>query len=110
VSYPNLVNDLTETLEMILGPEVFTPILADTYRSKFHSCSTHHQQSTSALHSTRQTPRILRVIATPDDEQQKRLEGEWKGGGDVAFLRWDVMKDYLGSTADLMKTTAGVAV
>jgi len=108
VSYPNLVNDLTETLEMILGPEVFTPIVADTYCSKLHSCSTHHQQSTSALHSTRQTPRFLRVIATPDDEQQKRLEGEWKG--DVAFLRWDVMKDYLGSTADLMKTTAGVAV
>ena len=105
MSYPNLVNDLTETLKMLLGPEIFTPILADTYRSKFHSCRTHHQQSASV---TRQTPRFLRVIATPDDEQQKRLEGEWKG--DVAFLRWDVMKDYLGSTADWMKTTAGVAV
>ena len=107
MSYPSLVKDLTETLEMLLGPEVFTPILADTYFSKLHS-STRHQQSASALHTTRQTPRFLRIIATPDDEQQKRLEGEWKG--DVAFLRWDVMKDYLGSTANLMKTTAGVAV
>ena len=85
--YPNLVDDLTETLEMVLGPEVFTPKLVDTYRSKLGV----HQQSDS----TRQTPRFLRVVATPDDEQQKRLEGEWKGGN-VAFMRWDVMKDYLG--------------
>jgi hypothetical protein len=84
------------TLEMVLGPEVYAPI-ADTYRSKLCSSTQAHQQSAS--HSPRQTPRFLRIIVTPDDEQRKRLEGEWKG--DVAVLRWEVMKNYIGSTADL---------
>jgi hypothetical protein len=87
---------------MILGPEVFVPI-ADTYCSELRSRTAQQQ---SASHSTRQTPRFLRIIATPDDEQRKRLAGEWKG--DMAVLRWDVVKKYLGSTADLVKTSVGV--
>ncbi|KAF8512020.1 hypothetical protein BU17DRAFT_96669 [Hysterangium stoloniferum] len=85
VPYPNLIDDLTASLEMVLGPAVYTPI-ADIYRSKLHSSIQAQQQSVS--HSTRQTPRFLRIIATPDNEQQKNLKGEWKG--DVAVLRWDV--------------------
>ncbi|KAF8512021.1 hypothetical protein BU17DRAFT_96670 [Hysterangium stoloniferum] len=85
VPYPNLVDDLTASLEMVLGPAVYTPI-ADIYRSKLHSSIQAQQQSAS--HSMRQTPRFLRIIATPDNEQQKFLKGEWKG--DVAVLQWDV--------------------
>jgi hypothetical protein len=103
VSYPNLIKDLTGTLEMVLGPEVYVPI-ADAYCSKLRSRTTAQQQSAS--YSTRQTPRFLRIIATPNDNQRKRLEGERKG--DMAVLRWDVVKKYLGSTADLVKTTVGV--
>ncbi|KAF8497010.1 hypothetical protein BU17DRAFT_72416 [Hysterangium stoloniferum] len=59
-------------------------------------------QQQSASHSTRRIPRFLRIIATPDDEQQKRLKGEWKG--DVAVLRWDVVVErYIGSMADSLK-------
>ncbi|KAF8510678.1 hypothetical protein BU17DRAFT_97886 [Hysterangium stoloniferum] len=100
VSYPNLIDDLTGCLEMVLGPAVYTPI-ADIYRSKLRSSIRAQQQSAS--HSTRQTPRFLRIIATPDDQQQKRLKREWKG--DVAVLQWDVVKGYIGSTADVLKAT-----
>ena len=103
MSYPNLIIDLSNTLEMILGQDVYIPV-ADTYRSKLRSSTQADQQSAS--HSARQTPRFLRIIVTPDDEQRKRLEGEWKG--DVAVLRWDVIENYIGSTTDLVKTTVGV--
>jgi inhibitor of KinA sporulation pathway (predicted exonuclease) len=100
VAYPNLVDDLTATLEVILGPEVYTPVVADTYCSKLRSHTQAQQQS--APHLMRQTPRFLRIIAAPDDEQRKRLEGE--GKGDLAVLRWDVVENYIGSTANLLKT------
>ncbi|KAF8512673.1 hypothetical protein BU17DRAFT_96067 [Hysterangium stoloniferum] len=98
VSCPNLVDDLTGSLEMVLGSAVYTPI-AQSYRKKLRSSI--RAQQKSASHSTRQTPRFLRIIATPDDEQQKRLKGEWKG--DVAVLRWDVVERYIGSMADSLK-------
>ncbi|KAF8519086.1 hypothetical protein BU17DRAFT_90258 [Hysterangium stoloniferum] len=98
VSYPNLIDDLTGSLEMVLGPAVYTPI-ANSYRRKLRSSIRAQQQSAS--HSVRQTPRFLRIIATPDDEQQKRLKGEWNG--DVAVLRWDVVERYIGSMADILK-------
>ncbi|KAF8521957.1 hypothetical protein BU17DRAFT_64682 [Hysterangium stoloniferum] len=97
VPYPNLIDDLTASLEMVLGPAVYTPI-ADIYRSKLHSSIQAQQQSVS--HSMRQTPRFLRIIATPDNEQQKNLKGEWKG--DVAVLRWDVgtLYEFNGRTTE----------
>ncbi|KAF8493641.1 hypothetical protein BU17DRAFT_59568 [Hysterangium stoloniferum] len=98
VSYPDLVDDLTKCLEIIVGPAVYTPI-AGTYCSKLRSRMRAQQQFAS--HSTRQTPRFLRIIATPDDEWQKGLKSEWEG--DVAVLRWDTVKGYIGSTADLLK-------
>jgi hypothetical protein len=103
VPYPNLDNYLTGILEMVLGPEVYMPI-TDTYCSNLRN-RTRNQQP-SASHTTRQSPRFLRIIATPDDQQCKRLQQEWKGG--VAVLRWDIMKAYIGLTADLVKTTTGV--
>jgi len=106
VSYPNLVNDLNGTLEMVLGREVYTPIIAEAYCSKLHSSTQACQQSAS--HSARQTPIFLSVIATPDDEGQRNLSG---GKDDVAVFRWDKVKEYIGSTAEsLVKATAGASV
>jgi hypothetical protein len=45
----------------------------------------------------RQTPRCLRIIATSDDKWQKCQDV-------VVVWRWDVVKHYIGSMADLMKT------
>ena len=36
----------------------------------------------------------MRVIASPDDEQEKRLHTD-----DMVTLRWDVMEDYVGPAA-----------
>ncbi|KAF8516724.1 hypothetical protein BU17DRAFT_92559 [Hysterangium stoloniferum] len=98
VSYPNLVDDLTGSLEMLLRPAVYAPI-ANSYHRNL--CSSIQAQQQSASHSTRQTPRFLRIIAIPDDEEQKCLKGEWKG--DVAVLRWDVVERYIGSMADSLE-------
>ncbi|KAF8510406.1 hypothetical protein BU17DRAFT_98110 [Hysterangium stoloniferum] len=94
-SYPNLINDLMTTLEIILGPEIYMPIV-ETYCKKLHNSIQAQQQSASDS-SRRQTPRFLRIIATPDDEQRERLKAEWKG--DLAVLRWDVVRDCIGSMA-----------
>lgn len=81
---------------MILGPKKCEPIV-ETYRSKLRG---HFR---SALDPTRKTPRFLRVIATPNEEQpQKEGEG-WKCG--FVLLRWNVVKPYLGSMADQMKVS-----
>ena len=97
--FPNLENDLTRTLETILGKEGDALKIAETYRSqyrdKLHSSTEASQQSTS--HSTRQTPRFLRVIATPNDEMARQ---HFNGEDDVAILRWDKVTEYMSSTAD----------
>lgn len=46
--------------------------------------------------SERKTPKILRIIATVDDKQDKRLKEE--KAGDMGVLRWDRMEEYLGPT------------
>jgi len=81
---------------MVLGSEVCEPII-ETYRSKLRS---HTHSASAASVPTRKTPRFLGIIATPDDERPS-LQKAWKG--DKALLKWDVVKEYLGSTADLAK-------
>lgn len=76
---------------MILGPEECEPIV-ETYRSKL--CS----HSRSALDPTRKTPRFLRVVTTPDEMRPHKGREGWKR--DSALLKWDVVRSYLGSTAD----------
>ncbi len=90
---------------MLLGSEVYIPI-ANLYHEKLRSQTKAQQQPDS--YPTRQTPRFLGIIATPDDEQKKRQAGERKGDStEVAVLRWDVVKNYLGSTADLIEMGVG---
>jgi hypothetical protein len=42
------------------------------------------------------TPKILRIIATIDDQQDERLKEAKEG--DLGVLRWDRMQEYLGPT------------
>lgn len=84
----------------MLGPEVYAPV-ETAYRSKFRS-STQTKQ-TIASQQQRQSPRFLRIIATPDDDQKNRLTTE--STGDMVVLRWDVVKKYGGSAADIVTIT-----
>jgi hypothetical protein len=84
---------------MIQGQDEYTPVAVDTYRSKLRSSTQTQTHQQSASHSTRQTPRCLRVNVSPDDQQQNRLEDD-----DVAVLRWDVVRHCIGSIADSVKT------
>ncbi len=99
MSFLNLENDLKRTLETILGQEGDAPKIAETYRSQYRDklrSSTQTSQQ-SASHSTRQTPKFLRVIVTPKDEKARQ---HFNGEDDVAILRWDKVREYMGSTAD----------
>ena len=79
--------------ETILGPN---GPATETYRSKLCSSTKGVQVLDSS--PMRQTPRFLRVIATPDDNQNDRLEGHSKG--DMAILRWSFVNEYVGSSLD----------
>lgn len=101
--YPHLYEDILSAFEKILGPEVHAPI-AENYRSKLRSTA---KIASQAPTPNRKTPRFLRVIATPDDDQGSRLKAEWKG--DVAVLRWSKVQEYVGS-ASYAATTEMVSV
>ncbi|KAF8338350.1 hypothetical protein F5887DRAFT_1137571 [Amanita rubescens] len=104
VSFPNLENDLKRTLETILGEGGDAPNIAETYRSQYRDKQASQK---SASHSTRQTPRFLRVIATPNDEKARQ---HFNGEDDVAILRWDKVTEYMGSTADSVVKAIGCPV
>lgn len=80
-----------------LGPEAHKPVVA-TYRSKLRSSA--RKENALVPLPTRQTPRYLRVIAAPDDEHQRHLEAV---GDSVAVLKWTVVEEYTGLTADIMR-------
>jgi len=89
---------------MLLGSAVYKPV-ADSYHNKLRS---HTQaQMRSASYPTRQTPRFLSIIATPDDQQEKRLAAEKENNTEVAVLRWNLVKEYLGSPAGVIERGTG---
>ena len=90
---------------MLLGPEVYKPV-ADSYCNKLRGYT--KAQELFASSPTRQTPRFLSIIATPDDEQEKHRAGERMGDStEVAVLRWSLVEKYLGSTANVIKRGTG---
>ena len=90
---------------MLLGPAVYKPV-ADSYCNKLRSYT--EAQELSATYPTRQTPRFLSIIVTPDDEQEKRRAGERMGDStEVAVLRWSFVEKYLGSLANVIKRGTG---
>jgi hypothetical protein len=80
----------------MLGPEIYQPVV-EHIRARLRSADTPHKQLPK-----RETPRYLRIIASPDDEQDIRLRAEFQG--DVGTLRWDVVKECVGSMADIAKS------
>jgi len=96
VSFQNLENDLKRTLETILGKEGDAPKIAETYCSQYRDKLRSSAQASQKSASHRQTPRFLRVIATPKDEKARQ---NFNGEDDVAILRWDKVMEYMGSIA-----------
>jgi len=100
VSYPSLSDseNVEKFFEVMLGPNVYKPVV-DAYRSKPRN-STHTPQEIAL--PERKTPRFLSVIVTPNDPMDSRLEEDLTGT--LAAMRWDVLKEYAGSTLDAMMT------
>lgn len=55
----------------------------------------------SALNSVK----YLRIVATPDDQQDLRLKAVQQGGDSVRILRWDCVVQLVGSTAAVVGNT-----
>jgi len=98
-AYPDLANDIVDVLELMLGPAEYNPVV-DDYRKKLRSSNALNQQFASQ--PSRKTPKYLRIIATR--EAHERWKSECKG--DVGVLRWELVEQYLGSTADVVMTGA----
>ena len=81
----------------MLGPAIQQQAI-DGIRSRLRSAN---KQPTSSHAQTRETPRYLRIIASPDDKQEARLKAEFQG--DVGVVRWDVVKECAGSIVDTAK-------
>ena len=104
MKYPGLAEDVKDLLTVMLGEGAFEPVV-NVYREKHRSSI--HAKKESSSQQKRQTPRYLRVIATPDDQQQKCLEAEAQG--DVAVLKWDIVVRYAGSAAHAAMADRGIA-
>ena len=104
MSYPTLENDLEATLKIILGEEGDAPKLINSYLNKLRSrTKTANRESPS---NSRKTPRFLRIISSPDDEQKRRLVGK----DDLVVLRWNKVQEYIGLTADSVVNNIGSVV
>lgn len=102
--YPNLLNDLEVTLKMVLGEDGDAPEVVQSYLTRLQSnTKATNRQSPS---TSRRMPRFLRIISSPDDDQKQRLDGK----DDLVLLRWDKVKEYIGSTADSVVKTIGSVV
>jgi len=90
---------------MLLGSAEYKPVV-DSYCKKL--CSHTKAQELSASYPTRQTPRFISIIVTPDSEQEQHQAGEKLGDStEVAVLRWILVKKYLGSSANVIKRGTG---
>jgi len=78
-----------------LGPAVYKPVVAE-YCKKLRSSTQAHGLET---HVARRTPRFLRIICTPDDQQQARLS---RGEKDVILMKWAAAQEYGGSMIDAL--------
>lgn len=83
--------------EEILGDKVYTPVI-DVYRQKLRGATTAQQEPSLP---ERKTPSFLRIVSSPDDDQAKLLVAELRP---TAILKWAVVKDYIGSPADIITT------
>ena len=93
VEYPGLLDNIMETLESELGSVEYKPIV-DEYREKFRSSTVLNERFASQ--PSQEMPKYLRIIAT------KGAHERWESvcEGDVGVLRWELVENYLWSTAD----------
>jgi hypothetical protein len=102
--YPNLLNGLEMTFKMALGEDEDAPEVVQSYLTRLQSkTEATNWQSPSTF---RKTPRFLHIISSPDDDQKQRLDGK----DDLVLLRWDKVKEYIGSTANSVVKTIGSVV
>jgi hypothetical protein len=85
---------------MVLGKED-APKVEEIYSRKLRSSTQQFDP-----HLSRQTPRFLRIVASPDVKASERMNG----ADDVAVFRWDKVEEYISSTADSAKITPGAVV
>jgi hypothetical protein len=98
VSYSSLSEKVEKFFEVMLGQNVYKPVV-NAYHSKLHSSTCTLQELALLEHKT---PRFLSVIVTPDNQMNSHLEED--STGTLVAMRWDVLKDYAGSTLDAMMT------
>jgi hypothetical protein len=55
----------------------------------------------NCLYPSARLPPFLCIVASPDDDQAEHLAAELKP---TAILKWAVVKDYIGSVADIITT------
>jgi hypothetical protein len=82
-----------EFFNTTLGPGVYNPEV-DEYCKKLRSATQAHGHEPQ-----RGTPRFLRVICNPDDQQPAPLGRDEK---DVVVMRREVMEQYAGSMTDAL--------
>ncbi len=102
--YPNLLDDLETTLKMALGEDGDAPEVVQSYLNRLQSKTEANNWQPPS--TSRKTPRFLRIISSPDDDQRQRLDGK----DDLVLLRWDKVKEYIGSTADSVVKTIGSVI
>ena|SRR5271154_7069225 len=79
VKYLNLPKEMEELWLKILGSDVFPEV--NEYRRKLRN-------STRTVHASREMPRFLRCVVTPNDQNSRLQEvGE-------CTLRWNVIEEY----------------
>jgi hypothetical protein len=96
VSYPNLIDDLNDLFEALLGPDTYQ-VATEHYRGRLRSA----KKTDDSEQPVRHTPQFLRIIASSDYKQKGHLDAEIEDG--VGTLRWDVVRACVGPMVDLAK-------
>ncbi len=85
--YPDLLNDVVNALDPKLGSAEYKPSV-DSLCKKL--CSSTRTDQKFESQPQRQTPRYLRILATPDVQKGGMFKADPKG--DVGVLRWEYVK------------------
>ena len=88
-----------DVLELMLGSVEYNPVI-DNYRKKLHSSTALNKKFVSQ--PSWKMPKYLHIIATREAHEWWNLECK----GDVEVLRWELVEQYLSSTADVVMTGA----
>lgn len=87
IAFEDILNNLDALFTNVIGTAEFRPAI-EGMRSRLRSA----QQRLG----TRKTPRFLRVIASPDDEQGNRLNAQSQGN--IATLKWEAVVKCFGES------------